>query len=110
MAKIDDGVHDYIVMINLSMFQPGTSQRKISHDMCHTAKSIKQSLMNNIILFVLNPCAIIDLSKSKKENNELRSLRGLWKDFNISISRKDIAELRAEMWNEREILLNKEIK
>ena len=28
----------------------------------------------------------------------LRSLRGLWKDFNITITEEDIAEARKEMW------------
>lgn len=31
-----------------------------------------------------------NLKKSKEEENEIKSLRGLWKDFNISISREDI--------------------
>jgi hypothetical protein len=39
-----------------------------------------------------------DLQVSKKEEDQISSLRGLWKDFDISISRKTIDELRAEMW------------
>lgn len=33
-----------------------------------------------------------------KQKPPLKSLRGLWKDFGISISEEDIAEARKEMW------------
>lgn len=45
-----------------------------------------------------------DLEVPKKEEKKISSLRGLWKDFEISISRETIDELRAEMWSERDIL------
>jgi Protein of unknown function (DUF2281) len=38
----------------------------------------------------------------KEKNGSLklrRNLRGLWKDLNIDITEKDIAEARREMWS-----------
>ena len=33
-----------------------------------------------------------------KQKRPLKSLRGLWKDLDVSISEEDIAEARKEMW------------
>jgi len=33
-----------------------------------------------------------------KKKRPLKSMRGLWKDLNISLSEEDIAEARKEMW------------
>jgi uncharacterized protein DUF2281 len=45
---------------------------------------------------------VLDFVASLKEKNGStklrRSLRGLWKDLNINITEKDIAEARGEMW------------
>lgn len=45
---------------------------------------------------------VLDFVASLKEKNGStklrRSLRGLWKDLNIDITEKDIAEARSEMW------------
>lgn len=38
------------------------------------------------------------LKASTKSGHPLRSLRGLWKDFNINITEEDISEARREMW------------
>ena len=41
----------------------------------------------------------VDFLKQKNGSQKpLRSLRGLWKDFNIDITEEDIAEARREMW------------
>jgi Protein of unknown function (DUF2281) len=41
----------------------------------------------------------VDFLKEKNGSSKMRhSLRGLWKDLNIDISEKDIAEARREMW------------
>ncbi len=38
------------------------------------------------------------LSEKNGARKPLRSLRGLWKSFDINISEEDIAEARREMW------------
>lgn len=38
------------------------------------------------------------LRKKDLAKKPLRSLRGLWKDFNMDITEEDIAEARREMW------------
>ncbi len=38
------------------------------------------------------------LRKKDRAKKPLHSLRGLWRDFNIEITEKDIAEARREMW------------
>jgi hypothetical protein len=41
----------------------------------------------------------VDILKSQDGGPKpLRSLRGLWKDLNISIAEEDIAQARREMW------------
>jgi hypothetical protein len=41
----------------------------------------------------------VDFLKEKNGSSKMRnSLRGLWKDLNIDISEKGIAEARREMW------------
>jgi len=38
------------------------------------------------------------LTANTNSRQPLRSLRGLWKDFNINITEDDISEARREMW------------
>jgi hypothetical protein len=40
----------------------------------------------------------VDSLKTKNGPGELRSVRGLWKEFKIHISEEDIAQARGEMW------------
>lgn len=45
---------------------------------------------------------VLEFVDSLKQNNgskqPLRSLRGLWKGLNVTITEDDIAEMRREMW------------